>query len=69
MVRGAGLVLDAGTDPAAIGAALGRLLDEPGFSESARRLGTAMAREIAQSPLVEEIEALAARRPSLCAVG
>jgi MGT family glycosyltransferase len=69
VARGAGLTLDAGADPAAIGAALGRLLDEPGFPEAARRLGTEMAREIAQSPLVDEIEALAARRPRRCAVG
>lgn len=60
--HGAGLVVpnDAGT--AEIAAAAARLLEEPRFAASARRLGEAVAREMAESPVVEELEALCCRQ-------
>ncbi len=56
---GAGLALDAAADIAAIRAALRSLIEDPGLAANARRLGDAIAREIAQSPIVEELETLA----------
>lgn len=56
---GAGLALDAASDIAAIRAALRSLIEDPGLAANARRLGDAIAREIAQSPIVEELETLA----------
>lgn len=66
---GAGLMLDAGSPADAIGSAVSRLLDEPDFALAAWRLGTEMAREVVDSPLIERLEALAANRPRLCAAG
>ncbi|HEV2365386.1 MAG TPA: glycosyltransferase [Caulobacteraceae bacterium] len=57
--RGAGLALPATASAEEIGAALARLLNEPGFALAARRLGGAVAREVAQSPVVEALEELA----------
>ncbi|MBL8839065.1 MAG: glycosyltransferase family 1 protein [Alphaproteobacteria bacterium] len=62
VARGAGLQVAADAAPQVIAAALRRLLDEPYFGAAARRLGEAMRAEIAASPLVAELEALAASR-------
>jgi UDP:flavonoid glycosyltransferase YjiC (YdhE family) len=58
--RGAGLVLDAGASTADIKAALQTLLNDPDFTDAARKLGAAVAAEAAHSPVIEELEALAA---------
>jgi MGT family glycosyltransferase len=57
--RGAGLALPNDAPSAEIAAALRRLLDEPSFTEAARRLGAEVAREAEQSPAVELLEQLA----------
>lgn len=57
--RGAGLQLAPTAPTEEIGAALRRLLEEPSFAASARRLGEAVAREARRSPIVEELEAVA----------
>jgi UDP:flavonoid glycosyltransferase YjiC (YdhE family) len=56
--RGAGLSLPPQATVADIEAALRRLLSEPSFATSAARLGAAVAREVRDSPVVEELEAL-----------
>jgi MGT family glycosyltransferase len=57
--RGAGLRLAPSADPAEIGAALARLLGEPGFSEAAARLGRAIAAETGPDRVAGLVEALA----------
>lgn len=61
--RGAGLALPRDSDVAAIRAAIQRLLEEPAFAAAARALGAAVAREAAQSPVVDVLEQLSARAP------
>ncbi|HEX8366062.1 MAG TPA: nucleotide disphospho-sugar-binding domain-containing protein [Allosphingosinicella sp.] len=58
--RGAGLSLPPGAAAAEIRVALGRLLDERPFAEAARSLGARVAGEAADSPVVGELESLAA---------
>lgn len=57
--RGAGLSLPNTAKSEEFAAALLRLLKEPSFVEAARRLGDAVAAEVASSQIVEEIESLA----------
>lgn len=59
--HGAGLMLSPSATTGDIGEALTRLLVEPGFAESAARLGEAVRQEMAQSRIVEELEALCCR--------
>lgn len=54
--RGAGLSLRATASPAAIAAAVRRLLDEPHFAASARALGARIRAEADESRLVELLE-------------
>ncbi len=65
--RGAGLALPANASVPEIRLALARLLDEPGFTSAARRLGDAVARETAQSSVVEVLEDLAGEPAALLA--
>jgi MGT family glycosyltransferase len=58
--RGAGLRLGNQAPVEEIRAALAKLLGEPAFAEAARALGTRIADEVANSPVVKELEALAA---------
>lgn len=60
--RGAGLSLPNTASTEEMRAALSRLLNEPGFKANARRLGDAVAREVEQSTLIGDLEALAAGR-------
>ena len=60
--RGAGLSLPPSASVADIRSALSRLLSEPEFTDAARRLGDAVARETTESPVVEVLEDLAAVR-------
>lgn len=64
--RGAGLVLSRDAEVPALVEALRRLLDEPGFSAAAQRLGEAVRRDAAASTLVCELETLAALRDAEC---
>lgn len=57
--HGAGLRLTAAASTGEIRTALCRLLNEPAFSGSAHRLGTAIAEEAARVDVVAELEALA----------
>lgn len=57
--RGAGLSLPNTAHSEEFAVALKRLLNEPSFAEAACRLGDAVAAEVANSPIVEEIESLA----------
>lgn len=58
--RGAGLQLanDAGAE--AFGAAIANILSQPAFAEAADRLGQAIGEEVRSSPVVTELEQLAA---------
>ncbi len=60
--HGAGLVLPPNAQSPEIAHALGRLLEEPGFAQAAERLGSAVEREMRESRVVEELEALCSRR-------
>jgi MGT family glycosyltransferase len=57
--RGAGLSVPNTAASEEIAAAIKRLLAEPAFAESARRLGDAVVAEVTSTPIVEEIESLA----------
>ena len=57
--RGAGLRLTADSSVAEIREALSRLLNEAAFTESARRLGTAITEEAQDIHTVAEVELLA----------
>ena len=57
--HGAGLRLKAKASPETIAGAVRRVLEEPGFGESARRLAAAIAAETARDRAVEELELLA----------
>jgi UDP:flavonoid glycosyltransferase YjiC (YdhE family) len=59
-VRGAGLSLPPTAPAEEIRAAVGRLLHEPAFAEAAARLGAAVAKDAARSPVVDALEELAA---------
>jgi MGT family glycosyltransferase len=61
--RGAGLSLSASASTVEIRAALSRLLSEPSFPASAATLGEAVALDVAQSPIVRELEGLAGQCP------
>ncbi|MGE3908501.1 MAG: glycosyltransferase [Chloroflexota bacterium] len=56
--RGAGVRLDRDASPQEIRAAIRRVLDEPSFRESARRLGSALADDDGARTAAEEIESL-----------
>jgi UDP:flavonoid glycosyltransferase YjiC (YdhE family) len=58
--RGAGLSLPASASAGEIGSALLRLLNEPSFAACASTLGGKVARDVAESPVVAELEQLAA---------
>jgi UDP:flavonoid glycosyltransferase YjiC (YdhE family) len=58
--HGAGLRLTAGASVEEIRGALRRLLEEPAFTQSARRLGAAIAGELKRVDVVAELEALTA---------
>jgi UDP:flavonoid glycosyltransferase YjiC (YdhE family) len=57
--RGAGLALPPNASVADIRSAIARLLAEPEFTDAAGHLGDAVARETAESPVVEVLEDLA----------
>jgi UDP:flavonoid glycosyltransferase YjiC (YdhE family) len=59
--RGAGLSLPNTASTEEVCAALQRLLNEPAFAAGARKLGDAVAREVEQSTLIPDLEALAAK--------
>jgi UDP:flavonoid glycosyltransferase YjiC (YdhE family) len=59
VARGAGLELRPSAPPSQIANAVFRLLDEPSFRLSARRLGEAVSFEAANSSIVDELESLA----------
>jgi UDP:flavonoid glycosyltransferase YjiC (YdhE family) len=59
VARGAGLELRPSATPSEIANAVYRLLGEPSFRLSARRLGNAVAFEAGNSPIIEEMESLA----------
>lgn len=65
--RGAGLSLTPVATTDEIRAALLRLLEEPGFRAAAERLGARVAEEVVNSPVVEELEALATARAAALA--
>jgi MGT family glycosyltransferase len=58
LLHGAGLVLPQNAEPAMIAGAVQKVLAEPAYGEAAGRLGDAIQREIRESRVVEEIEAL-----------
>ena len=57
--HGAGLALPPDADAAAIAGAVQKLLADPAFAEAAGKLGAAIEREMRESKVVEELEALA----------
>jgi UDP:flavonoid glycosyltransferase YjiC (YdhE family) len=59
--HGAVLRLRPGASPAAIAAAVRRLLDEPAFRANAQRLGARLRADAASDALVGEIEAAVTR--------
>lgn len=63
--KGAGLRLEASAPEADIAAAVTRLLKEPRFRQGARCLGAAIAADMEASPLVAEMEAIAAEGRAL----
>ncbi|WP_296598075.1 glycosyltransferase [Phenylobacterium sp.] len=65
--RGAGLSLPAAATTDDLQAALRRLLGGPSFAKAAAALGEAVARETAESPIVEALEALVPVREACCA--
>jgi MGT family glycosyltransferase len=58
VAKGAGIRLSPDASPGEIGSALTRLLGEPGFRESARRLGAQMAGDRAERRAADELEAI-----------
>jgi UDP:flavonoid glycosyltransferase YjiC (YdhE family) len=58
--RGAGLSVAASASTDEIRDAVSRLLSDPTFAVSAAALGDAVARDVARSPIVPELESLAA---------
>jgi len=60
VARGAGLMLAAGSPAGEFAEAIRRLLTEPGFAAAARALGDLVAEEAENSPVVEELERIAA---------
>lgn len=58
MLHGAGLVLPPNAEPAMIAAAVQKVLADPAYTEAAGRLGEAIGREMRESRVVEELEAL-----------
>jgi MGT family glycosyltransferase len=66
--HGAGLRLKAKASPETIAGAVRRVLEEPGFGESARRLAAAIAAETARDRAVEELELLALKEATVLPV-
>jgi UDP:flavonoid glycosyltransferase YjiC (YdhE family) len=64
--RGAGLSLMPDASADAVRAACARLLSEPQFRTAAEQLGDLVAAEANDSPLVQELEALAAATSAKC---
>jgi UDP:flavonoid glycosyltransferase YjiC (YdhE family) len=62
--HGAGLRLKPKASSEQIAAAVGRVLEEPGFAASAERLAAAIAAETAQDLAAQELEELAVRNSS-----
>ncbi len=60
VARGAGLMLERDATPAKIAEAVTRLLGEPAFREAARRLGAAIANDMAARSAERELEAMIA---------
>jgi MGT family glycosyltransferase len=60
VARGVGLRLAAAAPPHAVAAAVRRVLAQPGYREAAQRLGATLRAEAEASPLIGELEALAA---------
>jgi UDP:flavonoid glycosyltransferase YjiC (YdhE family) len=58
MAHGAGLALPPDADAATIADAVQKLLSDPAYAEAAGRLGSAIEREMRESTVVEELEAL-----------
>jgi UDP:flavonoid glycosyltransferase YjiC (YdhE family) len=58
VAHGAGVRLDRDATPERIGAAIQRVLTEPGFGESARRRAEILAKEDGARAAVEEIESV-----------
>ena len=58
VARGAGLRLRPSAGPKRIAAEVRRLLDEPGFRESAERLGRIIRDDVAAERAVRELEAV-----------
>jgi UDP:flavonoid glycosyltransferase YjiC (YdhE family) len=56
---GAGLWLDAASETQAIRDSLRALIEDAALTDNAKRLGAAIAQEIAQSTIVEDMETLA----------
>jgi len=59
MAHGAGMALPPDADTATIAAVVGKLLNEASYKEAAAKLGGAVDREMRESRIVEELEALA----------
>jgi MGT family glycosyltransferase len=66
--HGAGLRLKAKASPETIAGAVRRVLEEPRFGESARRLAAAIAAETARDRAVEELELLALKEATVLPV-
>jgi MGT family glycosyltransferase len=66
--HGAGLRLKAKASPETIAGAVRRVLEEPRFGESARRLAAAIAAETARDRAVEELELLALKKAAVLPV-
>jgi MGT family glycosyltransferase len=62
--RRAGLALPRDADVATLRAAIERLLTEPAFTAAARALGTAVAHDAAESPVVKVLEQMSSRAPA-----
>ena len=58
---GAGVRLRSGAKPAAIRAAVERVISEPGFRAAAQRIGAQMLADAAAQGGIAELEALASR--------
>jgi UDP:flavonoid glycosyltransferase YjiC (YdhE family) len=54
--RGAGVTIKSSASPAAIGNAVNRVLEQPGYRDAAKRLGDAIRADAASDSLVRELE-------------
>jgi UDP:flavonoid glycosyltransferase YjiC (YdhE family) len=58
VASGAGLRLRSGSSPRKVAAAVGRVLNEPGFATAAGRMAEAIRHDTAEDRAVTELEAL-----------